>query len=319
MVLAGLAGLGDDVLVELRALIGQPGSLRASLWIAIGLAAVGDENGARALERELLTTHGQQFGPWVRLQVGASIDETDDAARLLLMLSSRLGEPFARDIARYLADHPTKEHSLALERLAYLRASLDRLPHGAGRFAWSIDGERHEVELEPGGAFTLVLTAPQRRTFALEPVAGKLSVVTAWTGLGADLPSGGPVTITRTITPGTNAPDDRLVRVHIRITFGALATAGCWQITDLAPSGLVPIERRSDWPEADIASGISAPYSIDAQRVSWCASPKWQERGFGYVARVVSPGTYRWEPAIIQSVDAPEVGAATDGFTFTIR
>jgi hypothetical protein len=319
MVVAGLAGLGDDVLDELRTLAAAPPSIRASLWIALGLAVMGDENGARTIERDLLSAHGQRFGPWVRLVVGTGLDDTNDATRLLLILSSRLGEPFAPDVARYLQDHPTQERSLALEELAFLHGSLDRLPRAAGRFAWTVDGERHEVELERGEAFNLVLTAPQRRTLVLEPLAGKLSVVTSWTGLGADVPTGGPVTITRVVTPANDAPDDQLVRVSIHVSFTGQATRGCWQLTDLAPSGLVPIERRYDWPDADIPSYAAAPWSIDGQRVSWCAMPDGQTRDFEYVARVVSPGSYRWEPAVIQSLAAPEIGMATDAFTFRIR
>lgn len=319
MVLAGLAGLGDDVLDELRTLAAAPPSLRASLWIALGLAVMGDENGARAIERELLAAHGQRFGPWIRLVVGTGLDDTNDATRLLLVLSSRLGEPFAPDVARYLRDHPTQERSLALEELAYLQGSLDRLPRAAGRFAWTVDGERHEVELDRGEAFNLVLTAPQRRTLVLEPIAGKLSVVTSWTGLGAAVPTGGPVTITRVVTPANDLPDDQLVRVRIHVTFTGQATRGCWQLTDLAPSGLVPIERRYDWPDADIPEYVDAPWAIDGQRVSWCAAPDGQTRDFEYVARVVTPGSYRWEPAVIQSLAAPEIGMATGTFTFTIR
>lgn len=319
--LAGLAGLGEDVLSELQALAGEDRSTRGSLWIAIGLAAVGDENGARAIERELLEAHGQRFGPWVRLGVGANIEDTIDAARLLLVLSSRLGDPIARDVRRYLADHPSSERSIALEELAYIQASLARLPREAGRVAWSVDGERHEVELRPGGGFTLTLTAAQRATLVLQPLAGKLAVVTSWTGTQADVPKGGPVTIARVVTPGSNAPEDLLVRVRFTVAFTGGASTGCWQITDLAPSGLVPVDRRWEWPDGDSrsGSGVGSPYQVDGQRVFFCAYTDSPTRVFEYVARVVSPGTYTWEPAVIQSVDAPELGVSVAGFRYTIR
>jgi hypothetical protein len=319
MVLAGLAGLGEDVLEDLHARAAEPRSIRESLWLAIGLAAVGDEDGARAIERELLAADGQRFGPWVRLGVGTSLDDTLDASRLLLVLTARLGDPIARDVRRYLADHPSRERSLALEELAYIQSSLDRLPRGAGRVAWTADGERHVVELEPGGAFTLVLTPAQRATLALESLAGELAVVTSWTGSGSDVPTGGPVTISRVVSPATNAPADQLVRIRITVAFKAGASSGCWQITDLAPSGLVPIERNWAWPDAEIGPYIEGPYRIDGQRVEFCAYTGSRQREFQYVARVVSPGTYTWEPAVIQSVDAPELGAATGQFTFTIN
>ncbi|MES1239509.1 MAG: hypothetical protein ABUL57_01465, partial [Chloroflexota bacterium] len=215
---------------------------------------------------------------------------------------------------------PTEERALALEQLAYLRGALDRLPKAAGTFAWTVDGERHEVQLDRGRAFNLVLTAAQRRTLVLEPLAGKLAVATSWTGLGAELPTGGQASITRVVTPADNATEGKLVRVHFHVSFGGQATtSGCWQITDLAPSGLVPVEHSFAWPDGEIGPHIGRPYAIDGQRVSFCASPGFDTRDFEYLARVVSPGTYAWEPAIIQSVAAPEVGMATSAFTFTIR
>ena len=319
MALAGLAGIGDDVVAELEAArTGESGD-RESLWLALGFAAIGDENSARAIERALLEAHGERFGPWVRLAVGGSIDDTLDAARLLLILSARLGEPFAPEVARYVHDHPTKEHALALEQLAYVQAALERLPKAAGHFAWTVDGERHEETLAPGGAFTLSLTAGQRATLRLERLSGELSVVSSWLGDAANLPSAGPVTISRTVTPVNDASDSRLVRVVIQVTFAGLATPGCWQLTDLAPSGLSPIRPQWDWSEDDLASDVNRPFEMEGQRVSWCAAPRDQHHQYGYVARVVTPGTFTWEPAVIQAVDAPELGDTTGEFAFRIR
>jgi len=37
------------------------------------------------------------------------------------------------------------------------------------------------------------------------------------------------------------------------------------------------------------------------------------------VARVVTPGTYLWEPAVLQSEVVPDQGVVTDPTTVTIR
>jgi alpha-2-macroglobulin len=324
MALAGLAGLGQDVLERLRAFGSDDLTIRESLWLGLGLAAVGDENGARTIERSLLEQHGERYGQWVRLAVGTTTEDTLNASRLLVMLAARLGEPFALDVLRYVDDHPSRERATALEHLAYVQAGLDRLPREAGKMAWTVAGQRHEVGLAPGGTFTLVLTAAQRSTLKLEPLAGKLAVVASWTGEGASLPSAGGVTIQRTVTPSKDARDDRLVRVVITVGLGTVPYAGCWQIRDVAPSGLVPIERSWEWPEGDdegqaVSDQIPRPYDIDGQTVLWCLSVADRSRSVTYSARVVSPGTYAWQPAVIQAVDAPEMGASTEATTYTIR
>ncbi len=319
--LAGLAALGDDVLAELRTMASEPLTVRERLWLALGIAASGDENGARAIERALLDTHGQRLGPWVRLEVGHSIEDTLEAAGLLLVLSARLGEPFGRDVARYLADHPSRERSFALQELAYAQSVAERSPRTATRFAWTVAGARHEVDLAPGRSFTVVLSAAQRQGFRLEPLAGELAVVSSWEGDLDPMPGGTLARIARSVTPAGDVAEDALVRVSITVEFGRLATAGCWQITDLVPSGLVPLSYgEAEYEDEEDPSGSREwPYAIEGQRVSWCMSVDNPSRRVDYLARVVSPGTFTWEPAIIQAVDAPEIGAATEATTFRIR
>lgn len=321
MALSGLAGLGEPVLGELRELGNDDLTIREWLWLALGLVAAGDENGARDIERRLVDTFGQRLGPWVRLDVGDTIDDIHNAGRLLLVLSARLGEDFARDVAAYLDHEGSHERLIALEKLAYAQASLERLPNTATRFAWTVGGERHVVVLDRGRSFSLVLTSEQRATLGFEPLEGKLAVVSSWTGPGP-LPSGSEASITRTTSPITRVSETTLVRVTITVTFDPQAPDGCWEITDVAPSGLAPIERDYAWPRG--AYGADSPWSIEGQRVSWCAYPKRPDRSapsrtFSYLARVVSPGTYLWEPALIQSALAPEAGFATNQFRFTIE
>jgi len=269
------------------------------------------------LFRSLLDEHGQRLGPWVRLEVGFSIDDTHNAGRLLLMLTARLGEDFSRDVLQYLDDHPSRERLIALEQLAYIRAELERLPRETSRFAWTVAGERHEVTLERGRSTSIVLTAEQRATFRMEPISGELAVITSWTGPGP-LPTGDEASITRIISPATNVTERSLVQVTITTRFDTLAPDGCWLITDVAPSGLAPIE--SWWAWGGGAGDTNLPYSIRGQRVSWCAYPRDPDsRTFTYLARVVSPGTFRWEPALIQSNAAPENGFATTELQFTIQ
>ena len=38
-----------------------------------------------------------------------------------------------------------------------------------------------------------------------------------------------------------------------------------------------------------------------------------------YIARVVDPGTYAWEPAVLQSTITPDRGVVTPSTTVTIR
>jgi hypothetical protein len=318
--LAGLAGLGHDVLGELRALASDDMTVPERLWLALGLLAAGDTDGAREIERSLLAEHGRRLGQWVRLEAPDAASTGVEASGLMLLLSARLGDPVAVDIARYLHDNPSPEQIAPLAMVGAIRAMIEWMPREAARFSWTIDGERNVEDLEPGATFVLVVTGEQRRTLAFEALRGELIVAASWSGEASydDLPSDPMVTIARTVTPAGSAPADGLVRVSLKLTVAANAPAGCFQVTDLLPSGLAPLA--SPLSAGSESATTIAPYEVVGQRVSWCVDAQTaRTKTLAYTAHVVTPGTFRWEPAVVQLVDAPSIGAWTPAATYTIE
>jgi len=320
--LAGLAGIGDEVLNELRTVEADDLTLRERVWLALGYQAGGDEEAARAIERSILTDHGQRLGPWVRLDSDTSTPEAAEVTASMLLLAAELRDPIAADIARYLLDNPSPEYLAALEQIGFVRSAIEWLPRQEARFAWSVDGERHEETIEPGATFRLNLTADQRGSFVVERLDGEIMVASAWAreAQASDLPDDSSVTITRTVAPDGNAPADDLVRVTLDITLGLAAPDGCYQVTDLVPSGLAPvIAPTAQWWDGGGGPRVIGPYAVEGQHVSWCVDPGMEAPiRLGYSARVVTPGTYTWEPAVIQSVAAPSIGSSTPVVSYTI-
>lgn len=328
VILAGLAGLGADVIDELRTIDPSRLTAREQMWLGLGLLASGDESAARAIERSLLSTFGQQLGAWVRLETGINAATTLEASALMLVLAGGLGDASAVGLYRYVSSQPSTEQVFPLQSIAYVKGALDRLPRAEARFAWSVGGERHEVTLAAGGAFTLTLTPSQHSTFSLERLAGDLVVSAAWRGPAdvASLPATRGVAITRTVSPTNNAPRDHLVSVTLSVAFASDIPVGSFDVIDLTPSGLAPfVALPEEWPsqetEGSEPKGALRPYAVDGQQVSWILSPSSTERTFKlvYLARVVSPGTYVWEPAVVQSTDAATIGNHTAPTTFTIQ
>ncbi len=319
---AGLAGLGDDVIDELHAIDVGAVSVREALWVALGLVAVGDLDGARVIEQRLLDEHGQELGPWVRLDDGGSIADTLNAASLLALTATAVGDPLAPRIDRYVREMRTSEGLYVLPEIGVILWSLDRLPRAAARFAWTADGARHTERLEPGESWTVALTERQRDGFRLESLDGAIAVIASWSAAPGpgDLPSGDLVTITRTVTPADDAPTTGLVKVRLQVVFDAKAPTGCWEVTDRTPSGLAPIVNAPGWGDGEVSRNAYAPFDVSGQRVSWCIDPSHGRVVLlGYSARVVSAGTFAWEPAVVQSATAPDVGATTPVTTYTIR
>jgi uncharacterized protein YfaS (alpha-2-macroglobulin family) len=115
------------------------------------------------------------------------------------------------------------------------------------------------------------------------------------------------------------------VTVDLTVRLGAKAPKGCHLVTDLLPSGLVAVGRLEGWVDPDdeepAPKDVGYPYAQVGQRVSFCA-----ERGKGmtvvhlrYFARVVTAGTYAWEPTIVESRTATGRAALTAATVVTIR
>ena len=319
--LAGLARLGEPVLADLRSAGSATDlTIRERLALALGLQAAGDDAAARAIERDLLAKNGQRLGAWTRLRVGTSLDDTVAATADLALLAAGIGDPIAPSLAAYVDANPAHDTLHVLDQIGYVERALGRTPAAAAGFAYTVDGRRNVVDLRPGEALTIALTASQREGLRLEPLSGQVGVATSWTEpLDVGSQTADPaLKLTRTVDPAGAIPADGLVVVDLTPTFGELAVHGCYQVVDLVPSGLAPVARTDGWVGDD---GTSGPYSIVGQRVSFCASndpTAAHVTKMRYLARIVTPGAYAWEPAVMQLSDAPEAAAFTPPGRVTI-
>jgi hypothetical protein len=116
--------------------------------------------------------------------------------------------------------------------------------------------------------------------------------------------------------PATIGPAD-LVRVTLRYRLGPKAVDGCHRVTDLLPSGLRAVTQPYRFGLED--RNLTLPYSVEGQRVSFCAFKGGTARPIVYYARVVSPGSYAAEPAVIQALRAPESIALTPSVAVDIK
>jgi uncharacterized protein YfaS (alpha-2-macroglobulin family) len=189
------------------------------------------------------------------------------------------------------------------------------------------DGERSRLDIPPGGAVALEVVAGQLAGLRLEPLEGDAVLVAAWeepvdsaTDLGsADV----DLTLARTFTPVSPVPGNALVTVRLTLEVRGPGRDGQVEVVDLAPSGLVPLATDRGGDEACGPYGVS-PTHVDGQRVVFVASftsdETAQEEGrptvpgtfcLAYEARVVTAGTYAWEPAVARQTISPTLVAVT--------
>ena len=322
--LAGLAGLGEPVLDDLAAAAAEPDlTTLERLYLGLAYAAAGDQPSAIAIERDLLRQHGEGLGAWVRLN-GTDPEATLEATSLLAVLAAELGDPLAIGLARFVIDNPSAESVHDLDLAAWAGHVVEHTPAAAASFAYKVDGVRTAVELKAGQAFSLTLTEAQRSTLRLEPGSGVVGVTVE--GRVAVAPSTltphASLTLTRAEPTGTVSPD-RIVVVDLTATFADGAAAGCYDVTELVPSGLAPlVDDGSGGSEDGADADIAWPTSVVGQEVRFCAANEARTghtARLRYRARIVNEGSFTWEPAVMQLPDAPELIAVTPATTVTVQ
>ena len=234
--LAGLAALGDPLIPALRTAAADPDLTdRERLFLGLGAAAMGDAATARAIASTLIAERGERAGDQARLRVGSSATDITEATALMAVLLADLGDGRAPAFWAYVTGNPGVDRLDVLPAAAFVGHILERTPVAAASFAYTLKGVRSRVDLEPGRAFELDLSAAELATLAVEPITGTLGVTTSWDApiAPSDVTSDPDVRITRTSRPATVGSDD-LVAVTLTVTFKPQAAAGCHQVTELS-------------------------------------------------------------------------------------
>ncbi len=220
--LAGLAGLAEPVLPAIRAAAADPElTIREQLMIGLGAAALGDDATARSVASALVAEYGERLGDQARLRVGSSADDVTSATALMAVLTAALGEELAPAYWAYVEANPAADQLQVLPAVAFVTETLERLPVQPASFAYSVDGVRREVSLEPATSFEFRLTASQMATLSIEPVTGKIGVATSWREpvRPSALKPDPDITISRSVRPSTVDSAD-LVTVSLTVEFG---------------------------------------------------------------------------------------------------
>ena len=326
LALAGLAGLGYPVLADVREAAAQTDlTIPEQVNVAIAALYAGDEALARSIERDLLSNHALRQGPWVRIDPGAREDASLQTARLAIVAAS-LGDPVAANMDAWVAANPPKTTTVALERALAAQGWAKRVTGAPAVAAITVDGERRELPIQPDQPASIVLTPAQAATARLEPVSGSVLAVTSWMGPldPSSLKPAKGQKLERTVRPaGVIGPTDTVI-VTFSVTLGPAARDECWRVTDLAPSGLAPIRGGGAWDQDEDGNATwtgASPDFVDGQRVEFCVSrgSKQPVQTLRYVARVVTPGTYLWEGAVLQSTMVPDQGLVLDPASVTIK
>jgi len=315
--LAGLAARNEPVLIDTDRLLAEPDlSVREKLLLGVAEAALG--NGERA-KRVLYETLGDTGGNSVELSVPggkSSVDTVRDTA-LAAIVAAMTGTPEADRLFAYVAEHPTSEDPLFLERMAFLDAKFRHVPKkGSVSVAYTLNGKREERMIDRGETFSLSLLPDEVRDLRIEGVDGDVGAtvvrtVGAKSGSGNDLSAKLDRTYKVSGRPVNELRPGDLVTVELSHSVDDPASLGegCLSVVDTLPAGLKPVTSWAMMRGQSVGNDISYPYGIDGQRVKFCVA-KEEKRPIRYMARVASKGGFTAPGTLMETEDGSRFKAS---------
>lgn len=297
--LFGIASLGEPVLIQINNIIEDPKTdLESKLYLGLSLAKIGDKERAVSLYRELLSS--------TKLE-----EQNISVVALLADLSAMLNQPEADDLLNRVFTTSTKEYLLVNQKLLALQYLLPQANTEPVSFTYSLAGTEKKISLAKGKNLNLYVTEKDLPSLKFSNISGQaiITSVVAVPVEPAKMLANSSLVLTRTFyvagKESTSIKESDLVKVGLTFQINDNLQDGCYQVQDVLPSGLVPVSALL-YPGQD-TNLYYYPYQIDGQKVSFCVSKNSTNKNIYYYARVVNPGVFKAENALIQSLANPSI------------
>jgi len=320
LALYGLAMLGEPVLTHLHNYAELEGlSLRNTVYIALGFAAIGETHIARELYNTRIAPYIESVAPFYRINTGVNRADILDVTSITAILAAQLGMPESLGLHNYAVtyrwDAPSRSESdmafaMNIERLLYIFYEIENHQNVNAGITYTLFGETVTRDFSQGRQFTLRIPSQNMHEFNLISTSGEVGAVSIVRTPLEELETvSNEITISReffragTSESASSFEQDELVRVQINVDFSETALSGGYVITDFLPAGLVYVANSARSGDRDNTDGRWVRATAEGQRITFFVhnSRFANEHIYYYYARVVNPGTFKAEGTIMQS------------------
>lgn len=327
----GLQSIGKPMLNVLRQYGNESVTIMEKTISGIALAQNGDTETARNLYYDILAEYAYISKPYIRIQFEkATVDELIKNSSLVLLLGALVEPEYNEGLYLYVRDfkYDTQDIVLDLAEIKYIENQLAKLPKEFTEMTYTSSVRTIQKKFENQTAWNLRLANEELNNFRLSVQKGKADVMLTYS-LGVNefksFSKDKRLTLDKTYTNLTDKstsfkPGD-IVRVKLSFNFASNdSPRGQYTVTDILPSGLVYIEnptyyayQTDDWVQSAQNNRIIFSIFNDP---GWL---KYNDKNLVYYARVAGSGTFKEEPALMQSNLDLSVLTYTDLLSFTSK
>lgn len=313
--LYGLTQLGEPVLDDLQR-FSEMDTMDAqdAIYLALAYLSLGETETASAIYDRYLLPSIEKSEPYAILSVGDSRDKIRTLTAQTAYLAAALQKPERDGLYRYSIENETEDTLMNLEEVSYLKEALRDSTAETGSVTYRLFGDTKTADLKEFGSFVLTVPGSQMDELEILEVNGDVEVLTAETkAIDADTAMDSRIQVKRRYykVGDENATKELregdLIRVNLWIDYSNLALDGAYSVTDYLPAGLAYVEDSAKMDENEtgrFGRGCLRYAEADGQKVRFydCNSRFYTGRLYYYYARVISPGTYRAEGTLVQSL-----------------
>lgn len=313
--LYGLAQLGEPVLDDLQR-FSEMDTMGAqdAIYLALAYLSLGETETASAIYDRYLLPSIERSEPYAILSVGDNRDEIRMLTAQTAYLAAALQKPERDGLYRYSIENETEDTLISLEEVSYLKEVLKDSTTETGSVTYRLFGDTKTVDLKEFGSFVLTVPGSQMDELEILEVNGDVEVLTTKAkAIDADTAMDSRIQVKRRYykVGDENATKELregdLVRVNLWIDYSDLALDGAYSVTDYLPAGLAYVEDSAKMDENETGRfglGCLRYAEADGQKVRFYDynSRFYTGRLYYYYARVISPGTYRAEGTLVQSL-----------------
>jgi hypothetical protein len=307
----GLASLNEPILLEIKNFAALTDlTVMEKLYISLAAQQIGDSELAGKLYREILTSNGEEFAPYYRIKTGKDQDDILSATILAAIVAGGLNDEKHDGLWQYVKDNYTEDILINLEELVYLQRLLPNYTPGAVKFTVINGDERVDETLERGETYSMSLSKAEVENLVINNVVGNvgLTMITEKPADVSTMKTSNLVSIKKEFykdgKPVATFNQDDVIEIRLSATIDKTAPNDYYQVTDFIPSGMAYLSYGGNRGyDIDYSCYESWPYEINGQVVKFGLWPgsNCAIKYVSYFVRVVNPGKYVAEPAIIQS------------------
>ncbi|MFA6588287.1 MAG: Ig-like domain-containing protein [Patescibacteria group bacterium] len=310
LALLGLANLNEPVLPDIDSFLNLNNlDAEDQLTAALAYYALGSYEKTAGIMVELFKKYGVVEKPFAKLNLGGSNDSKIVNTARFYILAEGLKYEQRAGLSKYLANNFPKDTITNLERVLAIKAAVPLLNDQSVSLDNSVNSQVTSIQLKNSETKTISLTPAELKTFKVVSYQGLVGIaVSSLTPIDINAEKKDDrLSLDRTyfnITDwGKAIKQGDIVRIDLKPKLKGNIIDTTYFVIDELPSGLVLLT--NPW-QRGIAydNNQGYPLEIDGQRLTFYSNA---QRAFHYYARVLTPGGYAAEPALIQGQNSREI------------